>query len=46
MRDARGLSGRSGGGRRGRSAHFAGGGVSDEPAPGFRDAELATGKGA
>jgi hypothetical protein len=45
MRDACGLSGRSGGGHRCGSAHLTRGGMSDETAAGLSDAELATSKG-
>jgi hypothetical protein len=45
MRNARGLAGRSGSGRRCGSSHLAGGGMSDETATGLSDAKLATGKG-
>jgi hypothetical protein len=45
MRDACGLPGRSGGGRRCGSAHLTSGGMSDETATGLSDAKLATSKG-
>jgi hypothetical protein len=45
MRDARGLPGGSGGGRRCRRAHVTSGGMSAETAAGLCDAKLATGKG-
>jgi hypothetical protein len=45
VRDACGLSGRSGGGHRCGSAHLTSGGMSDETAAGLSDAKLATGKG-
>jgi hypothetical protein len=45
MRDACGLSGRSGGGHRRGSAHLTSGGMSDEPAAGLSDAKLAPSKG-
>jgi hypothetical protein len=45
MRDACGLPGRAGGGRRCGSAHLTSGGMSDETAMGLSDAKLATSKG-
>jgi hypothetical protein len=44
MRDAGGLSRRACGGRRCGRAHLTSGGMGDETAAGFCDAELATGK--
>jgi hypothetical protein len=45
MRDACGLSGGSGGGRRCGTAHLTSGGMSDEPAAGLSDAKLAMSEG-